>query len=72
MQTKNPETLELNLYKDRLTGDYQVSLDIPEKTGFRLMGPKFTGNSMKMRTHKLTENDANEIRWYLNKVFPVK
>jgi hypothetical protein len=38
--------------------------------GYRLAGPSFAGTSQKLLEHALSEEDAAEIRRYLDAVFP--
>ncbi|MER6098392.1 hypothetical protein ABT154_21540 [Streptomyces sp. NPDC001728] len=62
------------------TGDpefpiYQLSinamLDETHGHGYRLMGPKYIGRSRNLRTEKLTQRDADEIRAVLDEAFPL-
>lgn len=40
--------------------------------GYRLMGPKYIGRSRNLRTVRLTQRDADEIRAILDEVFPTE
>lgn len=61
--------------EDRQFPAYQLSLNVAEGDsghGYRLMGPKYIGQSRNLRTADINERDANEIRAILGEVFPVE
>ena len=61
---------------DREYPAYQLSINAMDGEnsghGYRLMGPKFVGNSRNLRTVELSQRDADEIRAILDEVFPPK
>jgi hypothetical protein len=60
--------------RDREFPAYQLSLNVVESEnrghGFRLMGPKYVGQSRNLRTVELSQRDADKIRAILDEVFP--
>lgn len=64
----------LTLDVDRCGRAFQVSIsevnDEGSGHGYRIVGPKYGGDSVGVLSHRLTERDANEIRNYLDRVFP--
>jgi hypothetical protein len=64
----------LDIDRDRYTGGVQVSIGVENDAGsghgYRLAGPKYLGNSESIKRVTLTENDAREIRRYLDTVYP--
>lgn len=66
-----PKPVYLCIDRDGWTGGLQISID-SDGTGCRITGPKYNGSSVSMKKHKLTERDAQEIRRYLDKAFPVE
>ncbi len=47
---------------------YQISINLEGEHGYRLMGPKYLGDSEQLRVVTLDERDASEIRQYLDHV----
>jgi hypothetical protein len=62
---KNMKTF-ICIDKDSLTGGYQICIEHDGGMGFRLAGPKYSGNSKRLLTHEITPNQADEIRTYLD------
>jgi hypothetical protein len=62
--------------RDREFPAYQLSLNVVESEnrghGFRLMGPKYVGQSRNLRTVELSQRDADKIRAILDEVFPTE
>lgn len=58
--------LTIGCYLDRLTGGYQLSI-ADDDGGYRLAGPKFTGNSSPIVTRALTERDMQVLEAYIKK-----
>ena len=69
------DRLTLRVGIDGPTGGVQVSLSQLDEHGaghgYRLAGPKFTGSGEVLVSRDLDERDAEEIRRYLDAVFPV-
>ena len=51
-------------------GQLKILLAEPDGTGYRLAGPKFSGNEVHLQTDKIDQRDADEIRAILNRHFP--
>lgn len=68
-QDETPEPVSINVDRDLLTQGIQISIG-DESGGYRLSGPKYSGNSVPIVSHILNEQDAIEIRRYLDKAFP--
>lgn len=68
--------LTLEVCRDGYTGGIQVGLnELDEKGsgwGYRLLGPKFIGDSKLLASADLDQRDADEIRRHLDNVFPRK
>lgn len=66
----------LTVDRDGYTGGIQVSIgaedDRGHGDGYRLFGPKYLGQSTKIADVVLTQRDADEIRGYLDQLFPVE
>ncbi len=61
--------VRIEIYHDQLTDGYQVSITDEKGGGYRLMGPKFSGNSVLVsRSMPLSKRDAKEIGRYLSRV----
>ena len=58
-------TLDISQHKYGI----QVSIG-DERTGHRLAGPKFDGTSVPIKKIVLTQQNADEIRGYLDVAFP--
>ncbi len=58
-----------DLDKDKLTGGFQLSIGNGSH-GYRIAGPKYSGNSKNLQRHTITERDAEKIRGYLDREFP--
>lgn len=61
----------LDLDKDSYTGGYQISITNGSH-GYRITGPKYCGSSKNLERHAITQRDADEIRAYLDREFPLK
>ena len=59
--------VKLEVWRDGLTGGLQVSIG-DDNGGFRLMGPKFLGESELLSRRSLDDRDATEIRRWLDKM----
>jgi hypothetical protein len=70
------DKITLEVCKDGLTGKPQLSINKVDENGvgggYRLAGPKFNGSSKLLLQTELDQRDADEIRAYLDAVFPVK
>lgn len=68
------DRLTLEVSRDGWTGRLQLSINQLDSDGcghgYRLAGPKFNGSGEKLLTRTLDERDAEEIRTYLDHVFP--
>lgn len=66
--------LEIGVYQKPATKSLQVSISVVDSDGssigYRLAGPKFDGTSVRLAFSRLTRQDADQIRWHLDKVFP--
>lgn len=66
--------VHLSADRDGLTGRYQLCIGVEDDSGggigHRLEGPKYSGNSNTLVRRDLTEDDAKQIRSYLNKIYP--
>ena len=56
----------ISVYRDGLTGGVQLSID-DEDGGFRLAGPKFSGNSSPLIRCELDLRTCNELEHYISK-----
>jgi hypothetical protein len=69
------DKITLDVCKDGLTGKLQLSINKLDENGtgggYRLAGPKFNGSSKPLLETELDQRDADEIRAYLDAVFPV-
>lgn len=65
-------SLDRDMYWDKPV--FQLSLNVLDEQdrghGYRLMGPKYLGNSKPVTTKTLSQRDADEIRAILDEVFP--
>ena len=70
-----PDKLTIDVTRDGWTGKLQLSISKHDEdgtgTGYRLAGPKFNGSSEPVLSKILDRDDAEEIRRYLDAVFPV-
>ena len=66
---RKPESAILSVDKDGWTKQFQISIG-NVRGGYRLAGPKYNGSSEVVKKVLLTENDAKEIRRYLDEAFP--
>ncbi len=62
--------LVIEVYRNGPVGSLQVSIGFKDSGGYRLTGPKFTGQSTLLRSHELDQRDADQIRAYLDQAFP--
>ena len=66
--------LAFKVYLDGPTDRFQLVLmrtgDNGASDGYRIAGPKFTGTASLVLSRDLDEDDAVEIRRYLDAVFP--
>lgn len=64
--------ISIDLDRDRFTGRFQVSINAIDDKGFgegyRLIGPKYIGQSQRVDRIVLNERDAKEIRSYLDRI----
>lgn len=62
------ERVYISADKDGLTGGVQLSIGVEGDDGggygYRLAGPKYSGNSETLRKHFLTESDLQELEQY--------
>ena len=69
------DRVTLDVTRDGLTGGHQLSINLLDESnaghGYRLAGPKFNGTGRVVLSRTLTEDDAKEIRTYLDAVFPL-
>lgn len=68
------DRIVIEVGKDGWTGALQLSISKLDENGVghgrRLAGPKFNGSTKPLLSRELDERDADEIRAYLNAVFP--
>jgi len=71
-----PDKLTIDVTRDGWTGKLQLSISQLDEDGaghgFRLAGPKFNGSSEPVLSRILDRDDAEEIRRYLDAVFPAR
>jgi len=64
----------LDIDRDRYTGGIQVLIGVENDEGvghgYRLAGPKCLGDSTSLKRVTLTEDDARQIRRYLDTIYP--
>ena len=69
------DKLTLEVTRDGWTKGIQLSINQLDEEGlghgYRLAGPKFNGSGETLLTRTLDERDAEEIRRYLDAVFPM-
>ena len=69
------DKVTLEVTRDGWTGKFQLSINQTDENGaghgYRLAGPKFNGSGRVVLSREITEDDAREIRQYLNIAFPV-
>jgi hypothetical protein len=67
-------TVWMAVTEDGWTGGVQLSISRLDAAGtghgYRIAGPKFNGSGRSLLRRELTEDDAQEIRRYLDAVFP--
>lgn len=72
--TSTPDRLIIEVDRDGWTGSLQVQiarLDADDTgDGYRLAGPKYNGSGERLLRAELDQRDANEIRSYLDAMFP--
>lgn len=72
--TQATNRVTISVDRHGTTGAHQLSINLryPDGLGhgYRLYGPKFTGNSTPVLDAVLDQRDADEIREYLDAVFP--
>lgn len=65
-----PTRVELSIDRAGHSGPLQVSIgavdDDGHGSGYRLLGPKYIGDSVNVKTVVLTARDRDEIRRYLD------
>jgi len=61
------DEIALTVCRDELTGGMQLEIG-DERGGFRIAGPKFSGNSVVLFRAPLDDRARREIRRYLDKV----
>ena len=70
----NSDRLTLEVSRDGWTGGLQMSINQLDSEGaghgYRLAGPKFNGSGETLLSRELDQRDADEIRAYLDQVFP--
>lgn len=57
--------------KDTLTGGLQLCIG-DDHGGYRIAGPKYSGNSKQLQKHVIDSHDAQQIRKYLDAAFPTE
>ena len=71
-ETKNRSTERVTLSVDKSGGRIQVSINVSDADGsghgYRLFGPKYTGDSTPVGDEVLTQRDVREIMSYLRMV----
>lgn len=69
------DKLTMTVSQDGPTGRLQLAVHKVDEAGaghgYRIAGPKFSGSGRTLLTHVLNEEDAAEIRRYLDTVFPL-
>jgi hypothetical protein len=69
------DKLTIEVSRDGWTKGFQLSISKLDETGvgdgYRLAGPKFNGSGKVLLSRTLDERDAEEIRRYLDAMFPV-
>jgi len=60
----------LRLDRDTSTGFMQVSIG-DGSTSYRLMGPKYWGKSLTVKTIQLSQRDVENIRQFLDAAYPL-
>ncbi len=68
-QTSTPAPIFFDLDKDPSTGGLQLCIG-DDNGGYRIAGPKYSGNSKRLQRHQIDEHDAEQIRAYLSQAFP--
>lgn len=70
------DKLILEVSRDGWTKGLQLNIAKVDENdrghGYRLAGPKFNGSSKTLLKVELDQRDVDEIREYLNAVFPLK
>lgn len=61
------DKITLSLDRTGRTG-YQISINLVGRHGYRLLGPKYLGDSQELAVRTLDERDAREIRQYLDHI----
>jgi hypothetical protein len=68
------DRITIEVCRDGWTNGIQLSINQRDKNGagdgYRLAGPKFNGSSKSLLKTELDQRDADEIRGYLDAVFP--
>jgi hypothetical protein len=59
----------LSVDKDGYSGAFQLSIG-DGRTGYRIAGPKYCGQSRSVFQHKITPRDAEEIYSYIRDMLP--
>jgi hypothetical protein len=69
-----PDKVTLDVTRDGWTGKLQLSINRRDENGtgygYRIAGPKFNGSGRTLLVRVLDEDDAREIRSYLDAAFP--
>lgn len=69
------EVLLIQVFRDDWTKRLQLSIDVEDAngggSGYRLDGPKFNGSSKALLRCRIDERAAQQMRAYLDRVFPV-
>ena len=64
--------VHMAVYVDGWSGSVQLAIEDDIDGGYRLLGPKFNSSGTLRARRALSVRDANEIRRYLDRAFPVK
>lgn len=76
MTGKDGRFLTIDVEEDGVTGALQVYINEEAENGaahgHQLAGPPCSGTGRVLLTRRLTERDAQAIRFYLDLVFPIR
>lgn len=64
--------VRISVYRDRDSGGIEIVVEDESGSGVRLCGPKFCGDDRFLGCVRLKQQDADEIRFYLDRAFPMK
>jgi len=66
---KTKKCIYFEIDKDTLTGGLQLCIG-DDTGGYRIAGPKYSGNSKRLQRHEIDAYDAQKIREHLDTAFP--